>query len=294
MARLGKQQLLLMEDVYIKRPSKVKLTANWRAIYRELEVGELDPAEKHLCFAAKDFALLRDSVLVLTGLDLRSLNFDMDRLEMSAMTHDEKLANIRPDADHVLIKFLGFEQAPIAVSPLSSVRLPTAEALSLCQLKQVAGILVVENMDTFDYIHQACLPATLINVMVIYRGSGNHSPTAVLHILKQLQDTLSIIAFTDLDPAGLQIAHTLPGVSHWLVPQLVLTSPEQLLSIEQINSTSDFDKQVRQAKYIQTASLNNWHEIADVMLKGRMSIKQQHLLSHHLNLVPLQYVVALG
>ncbi|MGL4713179.1 MAG: DUF7281 domain-containing protein, partial [Shewanella sp.] len=42
MARLGQQQLQLLQNAFIKRSAKVKLTVNWRAIYCELEVGELD------------------------------------------------------------------------------------------------------------------------------------------------------------------------------------------------------------------------------------------------------------
>ena len=83
MARLGQQQLQLLENAFIKRSVKVKLTANWRAIYRELEVGELDGSEKYLCFAPKDFELLRQSVLALMGLDLRQLDFNVDRMAMS-------------------------------------------------------------------------------------------------------------------------------------------------------------------------------------------------------------------
>ncbi len=93
-----------------------------------------------------------------------------------------------------------------------------------------------------------------------------------------------MIAFTDFDPAGLQIANTLPGVRYWLVPQLALTSPEQLLSIKQINSSDDFDKQAKQAKYLQTVELNRWQTLASLILKQRLSIKQQHLLSHGLEL----------
>jgi len=101
---------------------------------------------------------------------------------------------------------------------------------------------------------------------------------------------LPIIAFTDLDPAGLQIAHTLMGVTHCLVPQLALTAAAELLGIGQINSTYDFDKQAKQTKYLQHADLKRWQELAFWLTQHSISIKQQHLLAHGLELVLVPYI----
>ncbi|WP_283627785.1 DUF7281 domain-containing protein [Shewanella baltica] len=290
MVSLGQQQLQLLEKAFIKRSPKVKLTANWRAIYRELEVGELDESEKHLCFSPRDFDLLRQGVLALMGLDLRDLDFNVDRMAMSAKSHNEKLAKIRPEAEYVLLKFLGFQSPPVAISALSSLRIPLDEAQKHCRELHVAAILVVENLDVFDVIHQARLPEDLTNLMVIYRGSGHHSPIGVRHFLQAMAGELPIIAFTDLDPAGLQIAHTLMGVTHYLVPQLALTAAAELLGIGQINSTYDFDKQAKQTKYLQHADLKRWQELAFWLTQHSISIKQQHLLAHGLELVLVPYI----
>lgn len=289
MARLGQQQLQLLQNAYLKRSVKVKLTANWRAIYRELEVGELDESEKHLCFAPRDFELLRQGVLALMGLDLRDLDFNVDRMTMSSKSHNEKLAKIRPEAEYVLMKYLGFDSSPIGMSTRTSLRIPLDEAQKHSHELNVAAILVVENLDVFDVIHQARLPQDLTNVMVIFRGSGHHSPIGVRHFLQAMADKLPIIAFTDLDPAGLQIAHTLIGVTHSVVPQLALTAPAELLAIAQINSTDDFDKQAKQMKYLQNAELKHWQKLAVWLNQHRISIKQQHLLHHRLELVLLAY-----
>lgn len=289
MASLGQQQLQLLENAFIKRSSKVKLTANWRAIYRELEVGELDESEKHLCFAPKDFDLLRQGVLALMGLDLRDLNFNVDRMAMSAKSHNEKLANVRPEAEYVLLKFLGFTPSPLAIPALSSLRVPIAVAQDYCGEHNVSAILVVENLDVFDVIQQARLPEHLTHLMVIYRGSGNHSPIGVRHFLRAMAGKLPIIAFTDFDPAGLQIAHTLTGVTHCIAPQLALAAPLELLAIGRINSIDDFDKQVKQVKYLQYADLAKWQPLANGLIQYHVSIKQQHLLSHGVKLALVAY-----
>ncbi|MGL4613207.1 MAG: DUF7281 domain-containing protein [Shewanella sp.] len=289
MARLGRQHLLLLANAYLKRLPKVKLTANWRVIYRELEVGELDGREQFLYFGPGDTERLRQGVLALMGLDLRALDFNVDRMTMSATSHHEKLAKIRPEAEYLLLKFIGFATDPFALSAFTSLRVPIAEAHTYWCKFRVEAILLVENLDVFDVIHQARLPQELTHVMVIYRGSGTHSSTAVRHFLQLMAGKLPIIAFTDLDPAGLQIAHTLTGVSHWLVAQLVLTAPAELLAMAQINSSSDFDKQANQASYLCHVDDQLWHrqwrDIGHWIVQHRISIKQQHLLSHGLELV---------
>lgn len=253
-------------------------------------MGELDESEKYLCFASKDFNLLRQGVLALMGLDLRDLDFNVDRMAMSAKSHNEKLAKIRPEAEYVLMKYLGFESSPTGISTRTSLRIPLDEAQKHCHELNVAAILVVENLDVFDVIHQARLPQDLTHVMVIYRGSGHHSPIGVRHFLQAMAGRLPVIAFTDLDPAGLQIAHTLMGVTHYLVPQLALTAAAELLAIGQINSTYDFDKQAKQTKYLQHADLKRWQELAFWLTQHSISIKQQHLLAHGLELVLVPYI----
>lgn len=290
MASLGLQQLQLLQNAYLKRSVKVKLTTNWRAIYRELEVGGLDESEKHLCFVPRDFELLRQGVLALMGLDLRELDFNVDRLAMSGKSHAEKLAKIRPEAEYLLLKFLGFHSPPVAISALSSLRVPLATAQALCSEQHVSAILVVENLDVFDVIHQARLLEDLTNLMVIYRGSGDHSPIGVRHFLRSMAGRLPVIAFTDLDPAGLQIAHTLNAVTHCVVPQLALTAPVELLAMAQINSTNDFDKQAKQTKYLQNADMKQWQQLALWLNQHRISIKQQHMLFHRLELVLVPYI----
>lgn len=289
MARLGRQQLQLLEGVYLNRSPRVKLSPNWRTIYRELEVGELDGAEKYLYFAPQDFERLRQGVLAKEGLDIQALDFKLDRIAMSALSHNEKLASIRPEAEYVLLKFLGFESPPVGISARASLRIPLDEAQSHCLEFNVKAILVVENLDIFDAIAQARLPAELSRIMVIYRGSGHHSPIGVRQFLLAMAGKMPIIAFTDLDPAGLQIAHTLTGMTHCIVPQLALCAPSKLLAISQINSLDDFTKQARQAKYLQSADLKNWQTLSHWVNRQGVSIKQQHLLAHRLELVLLAY-----
>ena len=290
MVSLTPQQFQLLKNAVKKRSLKLKFTPNWQAIYRELEIGLPDESERWLFFTAQDLVKLRQDVKDHLGLDLFYDDLNVDRMAMSAKSHNEKLAKIRPEAEYVLMKYLGFESSPTGISTRTSLRIPLDEAQKHCHELNVAAILVVENLDVFDVIHQARLPQDLTHVMVIYRGSGHHSPIGVRHFLQAMAGRLPVIAFTDLDPAGLQIAHTLMGVTHYLVPQLALTAAAELLAIGQINSTYDFDKQAKQTKYLQHADLKRWQELAFWLTQHSISIKQQHLLAHGLELVLVPYI----
>jgi hypothetical protein len=292
MAVLNRRQLQLLETAYKKRSARVDFNANWRAIYRQLEVGLPDASEKYLCFQTQDFELLRAGVRTQSGLDLMDLSFDMDRKAMARLSSQEKLARITPEADYLLLKFhhpgtLPLAQLPASLPPQTALRLPVSQALEWCQTCSPGAILLVENLDVFDAITEARLPAELGQIWVIYRGSGNHSPAGVKRFLNLQRGRLPVVAFTDLDPAGLQIAHTTPAVSHCLVPQLALLEPRQLLSMVQLNFQADFDKQHRQVQYLQdqAAALGGWQGLAEWICSKRVSIKQQHLLAHGMALV---------
>lgn len=292
MAVLNRRQLQLLETAYKKRSARVGFNANWRAIYRQLEVGLPDASEKYLCFQTQDFELLRAGVRSLSGLDLMDLSFDMDRKAMARLSPQEKLARVTPEADYLLLKFhpvatVSLAQLPASLPPQTALRVPVSQALEWCQTRSPGAILLVENLDVFDAINEVRLPADLGQMWVIYRGSGNHSPAGVRRFLDLLQGQWPVVAFTDLDPAGLQIAHTTPAVSHCLVPQLALVAPQQLLAKAHLNSEADFDKQHRQVRYLQdrAAALGNWQSLAEWICTKRVSIKQQHLLAHDMALV---------
>ena len=286
MASLTRQQLLRLEGVYKNRPDKVKLTSNWRAIYRQLEVGSLNPSETHLCFITADFERLRQGVLALMGLDLIALDFNVDRLTMASHTHNEKLASIRPEDEYVLVKLLCCLPNPLPISPSSALRMRVDEVFQWSVDLNISTIMVVENLDVFDAIAKANLPLSLQRILVVYRGSGQHSPVALKTLLQHLADKLPVAAFCDFDPAGLQIALTLPGVTHLLLPsmesQALMSTRSDRLNV---SAADDFDKQAAQRQFLEEVELGELTAYWIWMKNSRLSIKQQHLLTHDVELV---------
>ncbi|MEH6464274.1 MAG: hypothetical protein V7771_10225 [Shewanella psychromarinicola] len=252
MARAAKQRL-----------PRVPFNASWKTLYHLWQIGEPDGAEKHLYLTSSDYILLREMAQIDSGLDILSLDFDMPRQQMSHHSANEKYANISPEADYVLIKLSSRIAQALVADPAvdlmmmhnCSLRLKVDSALALCQRLNIANLIVVENLDSFDnlfgYSFAPDLQTIIDNSMVLYRGSHHYSPAGRKRFLHLINPTkIQVIAFTDLDPAGLMIANTLDHCERLIVPQLALRAPATLLALPQINSTADFHKQHRQLAYL--------------------------------------------
>ena len=311
MASLSKQQLKLIANVVVKRVAKVSYNRNWQSIFALFEIGNVSPSGKHLEFLPKDWDLLREMTLKDSGLDILELDFDVPRQQMAQQSANEKYANISPDADHVLIKLaphiaqsllsgsVADAIADVLTVLSSSLRLKVDTAVTLCQQLNIAQLIVVENLDSFDnlfaYSFSPELQPIINNCMVLYRGSHDYSPAGRKRFLHLIAATdLDVIAFTDLDPAGLMIANTLENCHGMIVPQLALDAPNELLVIKQINAVSDFNKQHKQVTYLEnimSQSTHNtathtsqWLTLTQWVGRNHVSIKQQHMLAKSLPL----------
>jgi len=323
MASVTQSQLQVLARAAKQLLPRVAFNASWKKLYRLWEIGEIDGAEKYLYLTANDYVLLRKMAQIETGLDILALDFDMPRQQMSQSSANEKYANINPDADYVLIKLapkltqshvaeLAADSVVDVITALnSSLRVKVDNAVALCQRLNISQLIVVENLDSFDnvfaYSFSTNLQAIIDNSMVLYRGSHDYSPAGrkrFFHLIARLK--VNVIAFTDLDPAGLMIANTLESCHSMIVPQLILESPDELLTLEQVNSSDDFYKQHKQWAYLkgllsqQASTIRvdehsssgvtsrvycpQWLALVHWLGRNNVSIKQQHMLAKSLSL----------
>lgn len=311
MASLSQSQLQLMARAAKQLLPRVPLNASWKKLYQLWLIGEPDGAEKYLYLTHKDYGLLRKMAQIDSGLDILALDFDVPRQQMSQLSANEKYANISPDTDYVLIKLApNITQSLVSKSVAdnlldvltaldNALRLKVDNAISLCQRLKITQLIVVENLDSFDnlfaYSFTSELQPIIDNCMVLYRGSHDYSPAGRKHFLQLIAALkLDVIAFTDLDPAGLMIANTLENCHSMIVPKCVLEAPDKLLAISQINSASDFDKQHKQSAYLNNilsqgtvASVvftPQWVSLIQWLSRNHVSIKQQHMLAQSMPL----------
>ena len=307
MASLTQSQLQLLARAAKQQLPRVAFNANWKKLYQIWQIGEPDGAEKYLYLTAKDYALLREMAQIDSGLDILSLDFDVPRDQMAQQSANEKYANISPEADYVLIKLasqlaryiMGDAIPHLFSSQHSALRLKVDTAVALCQQLKLSHLIVVENLDSFDnlfaYSFTPELQPIIDSCMVLYRGSHDYSPAGrkrFLHLIAAHE--VDVIAFTDLDPAGLMIANTLEHCRSMIVPQWVLEAPDELLAIGQINSASDFNKQHKQLTYLNNMLLqapcntatqaSQWLKLIQWVARHHVSIKQQHMLANALRL----------
>ncbi|WP_102798207.1 DUF7281 domain-containing protein [Bowmanella denitrificans] len=202
---------------------------------------------------------------------LQGLETGLERLAVTARLNQEKLADIRPDDDFVLVRqrdgLMHTCGLDLQLPPQSSLRLPV-ELLLQTPPKQ---ILVVENLDVFDHWQRACVADDIADSLLVYRGH-NRLNSGLKKLLTQLPSHTQVIMFSDLDPKGLEIAISLPMVTHMLLPA---NRCEQLIMR---SSPGVFKKQGKACAFLRRQLTNGWQPWTDWVLSGRLAIMQQHFL----------------
>ena len=152
----------------------------------------------------------------------------LDRAKSLDLAHDEKLSGHSVGAGRLRLKTLAARPVQVAGG---SWPLPSRADIGL-DLEAVLGnrighdsLLVVENLQTFDDIHEVGTDVMGAladrNPLVLYRGDAQGGARAdAVHALIE-RTTLPVYAFVDFDPAGLIIASAFPRLDQLLSPELV-------------------------------------------------------------------------
>ncbi|MDB2386386.1 hypothetical protein N9W21_03475 [Shewanella sp.] len=278
MARLTKVHANLIANVLRKRIGKVSFSANWQKIFAELEVGDVDESSRALRFSAEQLHQLNQMSTVYFGSELLNDSFEGTRTEVAKHSRYEKLAAITPDEQYVLLKPHPF----YAGLPLEySLRIPLTHIIELLksQATPITHLVIVENLDAFDCWQQFSVDESLNNALVVYRGH-NGLAKGLSALLELLPQSIAVVAFVDVDPAGIQIALTTPKVTQLLAPSI-----EALLSlVVSASASEDYTAQYKQLKYIRQQN-HAWQVLQQFIIEHQVSIKQQHLLAHQLRLM---------
>jgi hypothetical protein len=151
----------------------------------------------------------------------------LDRSQSLGLAHDEKLSGHSVGAGRLRLKTLA--ERPLQVAG-GSWTLPSRADLGL-DFEAVLGnrighdaLLVVENLQTFDDIHEVGSDVMGVladrDPLVLYRGDAQGGARAdAVHALIE-RTVVPVYAFVDFDPAGLIIASGLPRLDQVLSPEL--------------------------------------------------------------------------
>lgn len=146
----------------------------------------------------------------------------LTRAESLALGRDEKWAGGPARRDRVAMKTL--PGRPLLIGH-ESILLPPrchleADALEIAGNVQHDTVLLVENWECFDRIHEVSLDFSAAggNPLVLWRGgNGEARCDASQEFMRALNRP--VWAFVDYDPAGLVIAATLPGLQGIVAPE---------------------------------------------------------------------------
>ncbi|QTR50911.1 DUF7281 domain-containing protein [Candidatus Thiothrix anitrata] len=148
----------------------------------------------------------------------------LSRTESLALGSNEKLTHSAVRQQRVAIKHLPQQALLLGGSRLV---LPEGSNLdvnwqTIVQQSQHDTVLVVENWEAFERIHQAQLDFSLAgkNPLVVFRGSPVYQQDHTIALLEALQRP--VFAFVDFDPAGLMLAQSLPCFQDTILPPMTV------------------------------------------------------------------------
>lgn len=187
---------------------------------------------KSLVFSPQDKAQIRDLLLNVEGIDAALTAPDqwngLTRAESLVWGSNEKLNQLAVRQQRIAIKHL--PRCSLLLNDESLV-LPAGSNLDInwqtvAQKSQHEAVLVVENWEAFELIHQTQLDFSLAgeNPLVVFRGCPIYQQNYTVALLETLQ--LPVFAFVDFDPAGLVIAQGLPYFQDIILPPLPILERE--------------------------------------------------------------------
>lgn len=262
----------------------VKLTASARTLHLEYGFGEIDRESLHFSYDQR-ISLIQDLQTQLKLDVLTQEYISLSRRENALDKRNEKDNSHAVCRDFVLINSLGSLQLNGQVypaNPFTSLGLYVkADEIKSIGHKQ---IVFVENLEIMANLAALILPEELHNPLWLYRGDiqeKQQTGSAYAFFKGFDNDKHELICFSDLDPAGIQIALTCTA-GYWLTP-----SDSAVIKFSQAKDAErEFYKQGAAIQYLQHyKNLPDKCQAAfELMLDNRKTLKQEHMLAHQIPL----------
>lgn len=279
--KLTQSQLLALQAMYQKGVPVERTASDWLLRFVEEEgIGQING--RKVSFSYDDMHKIGTFLSVNGYAQRLSADDFTDRMTLSRVLSDEKLAKAPVTQDRVLVKSLtnSFEVNGKLFPAGHGIEFRVSELLQA----KPSQVLLVENLAAFLTLHdyatvRDCLAA---DVLVIYRGGQGFSARASQHYLAQCQ--AERVGFFDFDVAGLcQLG--VKGLDALLLPSLTQTHLPKLLAA---NKEGLFAKQLpqygEQLKQLINAQspLKAW---AEQLYHHQLAVMQEAMLSRALSLL---------
>jgi hypothetical protein len=277
---LGKSEIAMLSR-FFRDENKLLLTSQGRLKQWLEQHFDLYHNGKGFVFTEQSKTRFRQEVeLLYPRINMRQgLPSQQNRLEVVEFVNNDKLADIKPNDQYVLVTSqaaINVFARDVILAPTVSLRLPV-DAIDIANLKSV---IIVENQDVFDVWHQVKLDSKYQHSLVVYRGNDKSLAKGVKTLVAQLVQGTEVLLFADLDPKGLEMAYTIQGVTGLLAPSL--EDIQTKLSV--YSQESLFLRQLDSVTFLQKQQPQGWHQLQQLILKQRFAIMQQAILLLELKL----------
>ncbi|MFT6925246.1 MAG: hypothetical protein ACJAZP_000826 [Psychromonas sp.] len=267
-----------------RQGGSVKLTALARTLHHQYGFGEIDRGSLHFSYDQR-ISLIREIQKQLKLDVLTDEYVPQSRRENALHRRNEKDNSHAVCRDFVLINSLDGLQLNGQVYPANAFTslglYVKADEIKSIEHKQ---IIFVENLEMMANLPALNLPAQLDNPLWLYRGDiqeKQQTSTAYAFFKRFNNNQQQLICFSDLDPAGIQIALTC-SAEYWLTPK-----DSSVVKFSQAkDAEQEFYKQNAAIQYLQHyKNLPDKCQMAfESMLHNRKTLKQEHMLAHQIAL----------
>lgn len=272
MDELSSRDLQSINRVVTQALMETRLNKLWHYLHDEYGIGRKNG--NNLQLTSKDHQRVREITANNTRLDPILPLPNGGRLAVAACTGNEKLGSEAPGRHHILLN------SPSGLLQINNFGIPLSIGSSYrCDWRQldlgsVSNVIVVENLQAFDYIQIARLPNELKQAWVLYRGH-DVSAKATIDLLNALPARAQIIGFADYDPAGFKILLTTPRLSYWLLPELANSLFAQALGTRQ-----RFQEQQAAINYVENIALpKNLLTHWQALMQHKVCVAQELILA---------------
>jgi len=224
---MDKRLVGLIQRAVLSPETLFPFNTSWQRLHREYNIGL--PVGNQIRVGDWDKRELVALVRQMTGFNLLAAELDelagLSRHEALALSHQEKWAGQAVRRRRLLLKALPGK--PLLVNEqalLLHSRGHVDMAADTVGRVGHGSAIVVENYECFDRLAQMRLvldDGPWANAVVVYRGDPQASRTDDVHEFLRGR-ALPVLAMVDIDPSGLVIAQTLPGVAGLLAPPLAV------------------------------------------------------------------------
>jgi hypothetical protein len=262
---------------------KLKLSSLLSRLNDDYGFGLIDG--NYLYFTEKDRASLIERVQLENCLHLfRDLYPEAQSRALTAkVQRNEKTNSYTVSQDFVLLNSLQTMQLnkqQFQGNPFTSLGmyLKADEIISV----EHPQIVLVENLTIMANLHALVIPASLRSALWLYRGDfkKQQQTSCAYQFFRRFRETNQLICFSDLDPAGIQIALTCDA-HYWLTPQ-----DSGVINMALQGEENEWFNQQSAIRYLQDrpALPKKCQDALAQMMLSRKTLKQEQMLAHHIQL----------